>query len=131
MAKFPTGNPELAESQRNPFDIEDETQPAADGELPASFWNYSSVDKNNYNPLFQSLHPRDGKVNGNAVKPVLMESGLSNDDLAKIWRLADWDGDGYMDLDEFSVAMHLITAVQRGAYLPEKLPSTLMPSRKV
>ncbi|KAI8328155.1 P-loop containing nucleoside triphosphate hydrolase protein [Chlamydoabsidia padenii] len=130
MSKFPTGNPELAESQRNPFDIE-EDKPLADGELPASFWYFASIDKNSYNPLFQSLHPRDGKISGNAVKPVLMESGLSNDQLANIWRLADWDADGYMDLDEFSVAMHLITAGQRGAHLPDKLPSTLMPSRKV
>ncbi|CAO3593399.1 unnamed protein product [Absidia cylindrospora] len=131
MSRFPTGNPELAEAQRNPFDISEDPRTITNGELPASFWQFSSIDKNGYNPLFQSLQPRDGKVTGGAVKPVLMESALSNDDLAKIWRLADWDADGYMDLDEFSVAMHLITAVQSGAPLPEKLPSSLMPSRKV
>ncbi|KAI8096934.1 P-loop containing nucleoside triphosphate hydrolase protein [Halteromyces radiatus] len=131
MSRFPTGNPELAESQRNPFDMADESQQQINGQLPASFWQFSSIDKNSYYPVFQSSHPRDGKISGGAVKPILMESGLPNDDLAKIWRLADWDADGYMDLDEFSVAMHLIKAVQAGAPLPEKLPSTLMPSRKI
>ncbi|CAO3585133.1 unnamed protein product [Absidia cylindrospora] len=131
MSRFPTGNPELAEAQRNPFDLADEPQNMTPGELPASFWNFSSVDKSSYHPLFQNLHPRDGKVSGGAVKPVLIESGLANDDLAKIWRLSDWDADGYMDLDEFSVAMHLIKAAQGGAPLPDKLPSTLMPSRKI
>lgn len=131
MSRFPTGNPELAEAQRNPFDFADEPQNMTPGELPESFWNFSSIDKNSYHPLFQSLHPRDGKVSGSAVKPILMESGLANDSLAKVWRLADWDDDGYMDLDQFSVAMHLIKASQSGASLPDKLPSTLMPSRKI
>ncbi|KAI8341448.1 P-loop containing nucleoside triphosphate hydrolase protein [Chlamydoabsidia padenii] len=131
MSKFPTGNPELAESQRNPFDHDDAPRHNTNGELPASFWNFSSVDKNSYNPTFQSLHPRDGKVSGASVKPILMESGLSNDDLAKVWRLSDWDADGYMDLDQFAVAMHLIKAAHQGAPLPEKLPHSLMPSRKI
>lgn len=124
---FPTVNPELDESQRNPF--EEFTQPA-EGELPPSYWHFSSIDKPSYIPIFQSLHPREGKVSGAAVKPVLMDSGLPNDQLAQIWRLSDFDGDGYMDVDEFSVAMHLIKAVQSGGQLPEKLPSTMLPNRK-
>ncbi|ORZ13031.1 P-loop containing nucleoside triphosphate hydrolase protein, partial [Absidia repens] len=42
MSRFPTGNPELAEAQRNPFDLADEPQNMTPGELPASFWNFSS-----------------------------------------------------------------------------------------
>ncbi|ORY94698.1 P-loop containing nucleoside triphosphate hydrolase protein [Syncephalastrum racemosum] len=126
MSQFPMVNPELEQSQRNPF--EDMTQPSA-GEVPPSYWHFSSVDKSTYVPMFQGLHPREGKINGGAIKPILMESGLPNDQLAQIWRLADFDADGYMDVDEFSIAMHLIKAVQSGGQLPEKLPQTMLPRK--
>lgn len=131
MSRFPMGNPELAENQRNPFDDIMQPQGNTNGGLPPNFWSFSAVDKASYTPMFHSLHPRDGLVPGANIKPVLMESGLPNETLAQIWRLADWDGDGYMDIDEFSVAMHLVKAVEHGADLPEKLPSSLIPNRKI
>ncbi|OBZ85862.1 EH domain-containing protein 2 [Choanephora cucurbitarum] len=132
MSRFPTGNPELEKSQLNPFDMpEANMEEVVHGQLPASFWEFNNLDKNSYMPTFQSLHPRDGKVSGANVKPVLEESGLDNGRLADIWRLSDWDSDGYLDADQFGVAMHLIKAVQLGAQLPEKLPSSMMPGRKL
>ncbi|RCI04685.1 hypothetical protein CU098_002986 [Rhizopus stolonifer] len=127
MSQFPTGNPELQQSERNPF--QDAMLPGP-GEVPPSYWHFDSIDKNAYLHRFQQLGPREGKVSGADVKPILMESGLANEQLAQIWRLSDFDNDGYMDLDEFCIAMHLIKAVQNGAQLPEKLPSTLLPNRK-
>ncbi|KAG1472114.1 hypothetical protein G6F56_001731 [Rhizopus delemar] len=102
MSQFPTMNPELGRSERNPF-----------GES-----------------LLPGLGLRHGKVSGAAIKPLLMQSGLPTDQLAQIWRLSDFDKDGYMDTDEFCITMHLIKAVQNGAQLPEKFPSTLLPNRK-
>ncbi|KAI8143617.1 P-loop containing nucleoside triphosphate hydrolase protein [Fennellomyces sp. T-0311] len=131
MSRFPMGNPELAENERNPFEDMSGPEPTEYGYLPANFWNYSSVDKSSYTPTFHQLHPRDGVVSGANVKPILMESGLPNDQLAQIWRLADWDGDGYMTQDQFAIAMHLIKAAKNGVQLPEKLPSTLMPNTKI
>jgi EH domain-containing protein 3/EH domain-containing protein 1 len=128
MSQFPIANPELEQSQRNPFQ-EMQSIPGP-GELPPSYWHFSSIDKNAHLPRFHQLGPRDGKVSGADVKPVLVESGLMNDQLAQIWRLSDFDNDGYMDIDEFCIAVHLIKAVQNGAQLPEKLPATLMPNRK-
>lgn len=72
-----------------------------------------------------------GKVAGAAIRPIFVETGLPNDVLAQVWRLADWDGDGYMDVDEFCVAMHLVKAVQTGGELPQTLPATMMPARKL
>lgn len=132
MSQFPTGNPELEKSQLNPFDMsQGNPEVVHNGQLPPSFWEYSNLDKSSYMPTFQSLHPRDGMVSGVNVKPILMETGLPNDVLADIWRLADWDNDGYLDADQFGVAMHLIKAVQLGAQLPPKLPPSLMPTRKI
>ena len=125
MSRFPMINPELEESQRNPF------EEFGSGDMPPSYWDFAAVDKAKYTPMFHELHPREGKVGGAAVKPVLMDSGLPNDVLAQTWRLADFDGDGYLDLNEFCIAMHLIKAHKSGAELPEKLPSTLMPNTKI
>ncbi|ORE18845.1 3-hydroxyisobutyryl-CoA hydrolase [Rhizopus azygosporus] len=127
MSQFPTANPELSQNERNPFQEPVVSRP---GEIPPSYWHFDSIDKNSYAPSFFQLGPRDGKASGTEIKPVLMQSGLPTDQLAHIWRLADFDNDGYMDLDEFSIAMHLIKAVQNGAQLPEKLPATLLPNRK-
>ncbi|KAI8638659.1 P-loop containing nucleoside triphosphate hydrolase protein [Parasitella parasitica] len=132
ISQFPTGNPELEKSQLNPFDMsQSKSEEVVDGQLPSSFWDYSNLDKNSYMPTFQNLRPRDGMVSGASVKPILMETGLSNAVLAEIWRMADWDNDGYMDADQFGVAMHLIKAVQLGAQLPTTLPPSLMPSHKI
>ncbi|RUO95480.1 hypothetical protein BC936DRAFT_143931, partial [Jimgerdemannia flammicorona] len=128
MAKFPQGNPLLDVSQRNPFDsLNPSFVTPKDGEFPPSYWHFSSVDKPTYVPMFQALNPVRGKVAGAEVRPVLVDTGLPNDTLAKIWRLADWDSDGYMDIDEFCVAMHLTKAVQTGGELPETLPQTMLP----
>ncbi|KAI8637864.1 P-loop containing nucleoside triphosphate hydrolase protein [Parasitella parasitica] len=127
MTQFPCANPELEKNERNPFQADSAPGP---GEFPPSYWHFEAIDKQNHLPKFNSLRSRDGKVSGADVRPVLMESGLKNDQLAHVWRLADFDNDGYMDIDEFCIAMHLIQAAQGGAELPEKLPATLMPNRK-
>ncbi|KAI8053696.1 P-loop containing nucleoside triphosphate hydrolase protein [Gilbertella persicaria] len=132
MSRFPTGNPELEKSQLNPFDMpQANPEQVVNGQLPPSFWDFNNLDKSSYMPTFQSLRPRDGMVSGAHVKPVLEDSGLPNNLLADIWRLSDWDNDGYLDADQFGVAMHLIKAVQLGAQLPDKLPPSMMPSRKL
>ncbi|KAI8988890.1 P-loop containing nucleoside triphosphate hydrolase protein [Pilobolus umbonatus] len=132
MSKFPMGNPELDKAQLNPFENKDiDIHQVVNGKLPDSFWDYSNLDKSTYMPQFTRLHPRDGLVSGAAVKPVLTETGLPNDILAEVWRLADWDHDGYMDADQFGVALHLIKAVELGATLPETLPSSMKPHRKI
>ncbi|KAG0743241.1 hypothetical protein G6F62_004993 [Rhizopus arrhizus] len=127
MSQFPTVNRELSQSERNPFQ---ESLLPGPGEIPPSYWHFESINKAAHLPAFQQLGPREGKVSGVDVKPLLMNSGLPTDQLAQVWRLADFDNDGYMDIDEFCIAMHLISAVQNGAQLPEKLPATLLPNRK-
>ncbi|KAM3579988.1 hypothetical protein VKS41_007705 [Umbelopsis sp. WA50703] len=130
MSEFPSGNPLLEEQERNPF-AGLETYDAQTGATTEDYWTWAAVDRNAYAPVFNQLGPRDGKISGGQIKPVLMESGLPNDVLAQVWRLSDWDNDGYMGLDEFAVSMHLIKAAQRGEQLPEKLPQALMPGRKL
>ncbi|OZJ06827.1 hypothetical protein BZG36_00069 [Bifiguratus adelaidae] len=129
MSRFPQGNRTLAQAERNPFAVQEEMQ--ADGVVPQSYWDFQAIDKGALIPRFNALEPVQGKVPGAKIKPVLMESGLPNDVLAHVWRLSDWDNDGYMDSDEFAVAMHLTKIVQNGGTLPETLPDSLRPHRRI
>ena len=60
-----------------------------------------------YTGIFQSCGPVDGLLGGDAAKNVLLKSKLDFQTLGKIWNLADIDADGYLDVEEFAVAMHL------------------------
>lgn len=80
--------------------------------------------------IFNSLNPVDGKVNGANAKQEMVKSKLPNTVLAKIWKLADVDKDGYLDADEFALAMHLIKVKVGGHDIPQALPSHLVPPSK-
>ncbi|KAG0368651.1 hypothetical protein BGZ54_001462 [Gamsiella multidivaricata] len=127
MRRFPQGNPLLEQAQKNPF-LNTEAD-LSGGEIPPSYWHFSSVDKASSMPLFMLLHPVEGRINGSTAKPYLMSTGLSTEVLAKVWTLADWDANGYLDENEFAVAMHLVRAVENGGegVLPETLPRTMIP----
>ncbi|KAF9202822.1 hypothetical protein BGZ49_007051 [Haplosporangium sp. Z 27] len=127
MRRFPQGNPLLEQAQRNPFLVPDAGLCA--GEILPSYWHFSSVDKTSSMPVFMSLNPFDGRVNGSSAKSYLMSTGLSTKILAKIWTLADWNEDGFLDENEFAVAMHLIRAIESGGegVLPDSLPRTMIP----
>ena len=62
---------------------------------------------------------------------VLKKSGLPIETLEQIWALADVDGDGVLDPEEFILAMHLCNAkVKLKIELPEQLPPNLLPASK-
>ena len=56
-----------------------------------------------------------------------MKSHLPNTELALIWRLADVDGDGYLDLEQWALANHLVRVRLEGHQLPHTLPNHLTP----
>ncbi|GMS81068.1 hypothetical protein PENTCL1PPCAC_3243, partial [Pristionchus entomophagus] len=56
------------------------------------------------------------------------KSQLENEVLSRVWAMADVNADGWLDLAEFSVAMHLIVLhVKGGLEVPECLPTHLRP----
>lgn len=60
----------------------------------------------------------------------MVKSKLPNNVLGKIWKLSDLDKDGYLDNDEFALAMHLIEVKLGGYDLPTELPDHLVPPSK-
>ena len=83
-----------------------------------------------YDRIFDSLGPIDGKLPGSAVKQELVKSKLPNNILGKIWKLSDVDVDGHLDADEFALAMHLMNIKLGGNDLPSELPKHLIPPSK-
>ncbi|CAG8507245.1 424_t:CDS:2 [Diversispora eburnea] len=129
MTEIPQGNKLIAPTERNPFSESPRTSEKYD--LPPDYWDFSAVNKQSIIPQFNAMKPVNGKVPGTKIKPVLMETGLDTVILAKIWNLSDWDKDGYMDSDQFAVAMHLCKAVMAGGEIPEELPKAMIPERKI
>lgn len=62
-----------------------------------------------------------------AAKSELIKSKLPNSVLSKIWKLSDVDCDGFLDVEEFALAMHLINVKIDGNELPNILPEHLIP----
>ncbi|XP_047102356.1 EH domain-containing protein 3-like [Schistocerca piceifrons] len=87
-------------------------------------------ERSKYDELFRSLGPVDGKLSGSVAKKAMVASKLPNQVLGKIWKLSDIDKDGFLDADEFALAMHLIDIKVDGHSLPTELPDHLVPPSK-
>ncbi|XP_043919490.1 intersectin-2 [Protopterus annectens] len=93
-----------------------------------SEWVVPQSSRLKYRQQFNGLDKAmTGYLSGPQVRNVLLQSNLTQTQLATIWNLADIDRDGKLKADEFILAMHLTDMARSGQPLPLVLPPELVP----
>ncbi|XP_023367584.1 intersectin-2 [Otolemur garnettii] len=93
-----------------------------------SEWAVPQPSRLKYRQKFNSLDKSmSGYLSGFQARNALLQSNLSQTQLATIWTLADIDGDGQLKAEEFILAMHLTDVAKAGQPLPLTLPPELVP----
>ncbi|CAF2404088.1 unnamed protein product [Rotaria sp. Silwood2] len=97
----------------------------------ADMWTIGPTARCTFDRAFEKLSGPMNKIPGSSVKPIFLKSGLSADQLHKIWELSDIDEDGALDRNEFAIAMFLIHGLKSSTIreLPERVPTNLLPIR--
>jgi hypothetical protein len=104
----------------------------SDNAMMGQAWAVERANKSRYDNTFVAQELVEGKLSGLNARNLFMKSRLSTDILRQIWNLADCDEDGYLDKDEFAVAMCLIECHTNGLcpIIPANLPAALVPPSK-
>jgi len=89
-------------------------------------WVILPMERERHSQQFLSCGPTDGFITGTQAKGFFMQAGLPPMVLAQIWGLADMNGDGKMDINEFSIACKLINLKLKGMELPKSLPPQML-----
>ncbi|XP_077008369.1 intersectin-2 isoform X1 [Tamandua tetradactyla] len=91
-------------------------------------WAVPQPSRLKYRQKFNTLDKSmSGYLSGFQARNALLQSNLSQTQLATIWTLADIDGDGQLKAEEFILAMHLTDMAKAGQPLPLTLPPELVP----
>ncbi|KAK9762496.1 hypothetical protein K7432_011712 [Basidiobolus ranarum] len=102
--------------------------PSVYGSTNASLVPFTEEDRTNYSRIFNNCKPRNGCLDGDTARDLLMKSKLPIDVLGQIWSLADTQNRGRLDQVEFSIAMYFVQHFMSGKIkvMPTQLPPELL-----
>ena len=106
------------------------TPPVQSAQTTGPHWLITAADKAKYDQYFNTIDPQGrGAITGDQAVNFFSNSRLSDELLAQIWDLADINGEGQLNKDEFAVAMYLIQQqrIPNAGPLPAFLPPALLP----
>lgn len=102
---------------------------APGGPSTPTSWAIPNEQRAGYEKLWNSLQKNpQGMLEGKDAAAFFAKSGQSREVLRNVWQMADFGGDGMMDLPEFLIGMHLTMMAKKGATLPATLPQDLLRS---
>ena len=84
-------------------------------------WSRDRIDMVKSAKIFDSLQPVNSRLSGKACRQFFIQSGLSQEAMARIWALSDRDADGHLTLDEFALMLYLIQLQQAGVEISDEL----------
>jgi epidermal growth factor receptor substrate 15 len=94
-------------------------------------WVIPPPEKAKFEALFKKNDTdHDGFITGEQARELFSRSGLSNQELGKIWVLSDINQDQKLDRAEFFIAMALINRRISGREIPVALPEALTNSAR-
>ncbi|KAJ2665592.1 hypothetical protein IWW48_000043 [Coemansia sp. RSA 1200] len=87
----------------------------------------SPKEKLQYKQIFEKSQPVDGTISGATARALFTKTKLSNEQLSRIWLLADPHSEGKLRLPGFVVAMYFIRRVMesRDLEIPKSCPVSL------
>ncbi|KAF8964114.1 hypothetical protein BDZ97DRAFT_2058743 [Flammula alnicola] len=94
---------------------------------PAAFPPLTTQDKAKFQNMFSKYGPANGLLSGDKARDIFVKSKLSNEQLLKIWNLADTQDRGALDSTDFAIGMYFIQGVMTGklSFIPTALPPGL------
>ena len=103
-------------------------QPPPPAGVMLSEWAIPQPSKLKYVQVFNTQdRTRSGFLTGVQARSILVQTGLGQDVLAKIWSLCDVTLSGKLTCEEFVLAMHLCDMAKGGEAVPSALPADLIP----
>lgn len=107
---------------------ESSDQPAPPAGVMLTEWAIPQPSKLKYVQVFNTNdRTRSGFLTGGQARGILVQTGLGQDILAKIWSLCDVTLSGKLTCEEFVLAMHLCDMAKNGEPIPAILPPDLIP----
>ncbi|KAI0637250.1 EF-hand [Trametes polyzona] len=95
---------------------------------PSPRWEITPAIRVQAEHIFSSLDPRNrGRVKGEAAHAYLRQAGLSSNASNRILDLTDVGRKGFLNRDEFCVAMLFMKIRKDGHHIPSTLPPGLLP----